>query len=165
MLQPEEDVKKKVKTRNGQMKGIYVLLIELRKDTQVTVGKLLEIDFKKGYYAYVGSALNGLESRIKRHLSHKKKFHWHIDYFLEKSDITSIIYAETLEKKECKLAETLNEFENIRNFGSSDCNCESHLCFSCDFEKLRGSVIHGFGKNNLEYFESVQLVNVEMFNK
>ncbi len=147
------------------MKGIYVLVIELKKDTTVTVGKLGTIDFEKGYYAYVGSALNGLENRINRHLSHKKKFHWHIDYFLEKSEIKTIIYAETLEKKECKLAKTLNEFEIIRKFGSSDCNCESHLYFSCDFEELKDSVICGFGKNNLEYLESVQLINVEMFNK
>lgn len=137
------------------MNGIYVLLIELEEKTTVTVGKLGKIDFQKGYYAYVGSALNGLENRIKRHLSSKKKFHWHVDYFLERSSIKEVIYAETLDRKECSIAESLADFQSIKKFGSSDCSCESHLFFSKNFEKLKDSIKEGFKKNDLEFFESI----------
>jgi len=42
------------------MKGSYILLIKLDEDKDIQIGKLGNISFKKGYYAYVGSALNGL---------------------------------------------------------------------------------------------------------
>ena len=62
-------------------KGVYVLIIHLSQERDIVVGKLGELSFKKGYYAYVGSALGGLEGRIKRHFRKEKKAHWHIDYF------------------------------------------------------------------------------------
>ena len=40
------------------------------------------MSFKKGCYGYMGSALNGLEQRVRRHLSTQKKLHWHVDYLL-----------------------------------------------------------------------------------
>ena len=45
------------------LKGTYCLIIHLRKDTSIEVGKRGLINFSKGYYVYVGSALNSLESR------------------------------------------------------------------------------------------------------
>ncbi|MFP4052091.1 MAG: GIY-YIG nuclease family protein, partial [Thermoplasmata archaeon] len=65
------------------MKGIYTLVIELKEDKVIEVGAIGNIDFDKGYYVYVGSAQNGLEARIERHLSDEKKIHWHIDYLLK----------------------------------------------------------------------------------
>ena len=50
------------------MKGIYVLIIELPKSADIRVGKLGIIKFQKGFYAYAGSALNGLSQRIEMHL-------------------------------------------------------------------------------------------------
>ncbi len=61
------------------MKGVYLLVMELPKNTSVMVGKHRLVHFQKGYYVYVGSALNGLEQRIERHLRKQKKIHWHID--------------------------------------------------------------------------------------
>ena len=69
------------------LKGIYTLLIKLDKPQAITIGKLGSVSFPAGYYAYVGSALNGLESRIVRHLKKEKSFHWHIDYFLQKARV------------------------------------------------------------------------------
>ncbi len=69
------------------------------------IGALGTFDFPRGHYVYIGSALNGLEARIARHLAgvpwqnlspdlqsgeigkrcreiHQKKMFWHIDYFL-----------------------------------------------------------------------------------
>ena len=71
------------------MKGCYCLIINLDKNSEIRIGrKLGKIKFKKGTYVYVGSAMNSLESRLKRHLSDEKKMHWHIDYLLKESKIT-----------------------------------------------------------------------------
>lgn len=111
------------------MKGCYCLIIEVNENQHLKIGKKLEIDFKKGYYVYIGSAMNNLESRVKRHLSKIKKFHWHIDYLLENNKIIEVIY--NLDTKvECDISKELaknNEF--IKDFGCSDYNCESHLYY------------------------------------
>lgn len=54
------------------MKGCYCLIIKLEKNEKIKIGKLGSINFKKGHYVYVGSAMNSLESRLKRHLSDEK---------------------------------------------------------------------------------------------
>ena len=111
------------------MKGCYCLIIRLNEDCKLKIGKRLgEIEFKKGYYVYVGSAMNSLESRINRHLSTDKKLHWHVDYLLKKAEITDVIYNESTKKVECELSQYIAaQSEGVENFGSSDCNCESHL--------------------------------------
>ena len=112
------------------MKGSYVLLIELSDDQRIIVGKLGKLYFKKGFYLYVGSALNNLEKRIQRHLNAEKKCHWHIDYLLKKSKINRVYYKESNTKEECIIANYFfNEFEPILNFGCTDCRCKSHLFY------------------------------------
>jgi len=110
------------------MKGTYPLVIKLYKDASITVGKLGVIYFKKGYYVYIGSASNGLQQRIQRHLRTYKKIHWHIDYFLPYTEIVNIFYKENTRKEECKIARLFKKnFINIPGFGCSDCSCKSHL--------------------------------------
>jgi Uri superfamily endonuclease len=110
------------------MKGTYLLIFKLQKNTNIVVGKLGEISFKKGYYVYIGSALNGLQQRIQRHLRIHKKKHWHIDYLLPSSYITSVFYQENNKREECNIAQTFKKkFHSISQFGSSDCSCNSHL--------------------------------------
>ncbi|MFC1952886.1 DUF123 domain-containing protein [Chloroflexota bacterium] len=116
------------------MKGSYILLIELPEEESVVIGSLNLIHFSHHFYAYVGSALGGLEPRLNRHLKKKKKLHWHIDYFLQKSEVIGIIVCETDDRIECILAQTLlHRFEVVSGFGSSDCRCPGHL-FSSDKE-------------------------------
>ncbi len=118
------------------MKGSYVLIIELPNDAVISVGKLGKLSFTKGYYIYIGSALNNLEKRVKRHLSRRKKFHWHIDYFLKFATVRRVLFKESREREECKLARELaKKFTCIKGFGSSDCNCESHLFHSKSLEE------------------------------
>ena len=113
------------------MKGSYILLIKLNKDKEIQIGKLGKIFFKKGYYAYIGSALNSLEKRIQRHLRSEKKIHWHIDYLLKNAEIIDVFYKENSEKEECNIAKQLEkEFISIIDFGCSDCKCKSHLFHS-----------------------------------
>lgn len=115
------------------MKGSYILLIELTKPQVITEGSLKAIHFPGGYYAYVGSALGGLEPRVKRHLRSNKKPHWHIDYLLQEASINDIITCETEVRTECSIAQALGrEFEAGSGFGSSDCKCQSHLFFATD---------------------------------
>ena len=118
-----------IKTKIYPMKGCYCLTIHLKNAKKIKVGKLGMINFKKGYYVYVGSAMNSLESRLKRHLSEDKKLHWHIDYLLKKAEITCIIYNEN-KKVECELSQFLKtKTDGVKNFGCSDCECESHLYY------------------------------------
>ncbi|RLI89266.1 MAG: GIY-YIG nuclease family protein [Candidatus Altiarchaeales archaeon] len=111
-------------------RGSYILLMKLDSDMAIEIGALGRINFKKGFYAYVGSALNGLEQRLRRHLSKEKKKFWHIDYFLEKAEVMAIFIIESDRKLECKIAKELGKyFSVIKNFGSSDCSCEGHLFY------------------------------------
>lgn len=113
------------------MKGCYCLIINIPQSNEIKIGKKLgKIKFKRGYYVYVGSALNSLESRLKRHLSDDKKMHWHVDYLLKKGKIRDIIYNESTRKIECELSEYISrKAEGIKDFGCSDCDCESHLYY------------------------------------
>ena len=112
------------------MKGCYCLIIRLDKNAEMKIGKKLgKIRFEKGTYVYVGSAMNSLEPRLKRHLINEKKLHWHIDYLLKESEITDIIFNES-EKVECELSQFIStKAAGIQGFGCSDCDCESHLYY------------------------------------
>lgn len=114
------------------------MIIELKKSSKIRIGKLGPIDFPKGYYCYVGSALGkivNLEKRIDRHkkLNEEKsgKLKWHIDYFLvdPNTSIVDIIMIKSDKRIECAISEKLKKvaIKSINGFGSSDCNCKSHF--------------------------------------
>jgi len=112
------------------MKGSYILLIEVSKDQEIQVGKLGKLFFKKGFYVYVGSALNNLEKRIQRHFRSDKKLHWHIDYLLKKAQILDVYYKESNKREECNISKFFNKkIGSISGFGCSDCKCSSHLYY------------------------------------
>ena len=112
------------------MKGSYILLIENKLDQNIMIGKLGNIFFKKGFYIYVGSAMNSLEARINRHKISEKKMHWHIDYLLEKTKILDVYYKESEKKEECVIAKKFSkDFDMVSGFGCSDCSCKSHLFY------------------------------------
>jgi Uri superfamily endonuclease len=121
-------------------KGCYVLLIKLNEDKPIKIGKS-QFFFKKGFYIYVGSALNGLEHRIQRHLRENKNMYWHIDYLLQYGKIINVFYKESIFREECFIT---NKFADILisvpGFGSSDCKCNSHLFFGSQSEITR--IIH-----------------------
>ena len=128
-------------------RGCYVLLIELPADETVTAGRLGPIHFRRGHYAYVGSALGGLRARLDRHLRPEKKLHWHIDYLLEKARIGETVACETSARVECAIARGLvARFESVPGFGSSDCRCRSHLFYSrAKMTETVVSVVEGLG--------------------
>jgi Uri superfamily endonuclease len=123
------------------MKGSYVLLIEVENPLKIRIGKKGSVRFAKGFYAYVGSAMNGLEKRIQRHMGSGKRLFWHIDYLLEKADVIEVFQIESSERLECIIAKKLSEgFREMPGFGCSDCRCESHLFYSADRNKLSEAV-------------------------
>ena len=112
------------------MKGVYVLVVRVDKDIQEKIGALGKIRFQRGTYAYVGSAQNGLEKRVARHLSEKKSLFWHIDYLLNNkyANATKVFYRIAGKSEECRIADRLKESEDpVPKFGCSDCSCRSHL--------------------------------------
>ena len=137
------------------MKGCYCLIIELEKTTPIKIGKRLgEIQFRKGYYVYVGSAMNSLEARVKRHLSDEKKLHWHVDYLLsdKNSEIVDVVYAESSRNVECKLSKQIEDDNGIEGFGCSDCECESHLYYFKKRKDAIDQVKDAYGSIALEYY-------------
>jgi len=122
------------------VKGVYVLVISVAKDIKVNVGALGSIFFERGLYAYVGSAQNGLERRVQRHLRKAKKKFWHIDYLLDDDAVrmVKVFYKEAEKSEECRIARKLSEKGvAVKRFGCSDCNCVSHLFRIDDYGFLR----------------------------
>ena len=78
------------------MKGIYLLLLQLDEFKWISIGRLGLRYFNKGFYAYVGSALNGIETRVNRYLK-RKKYHWPIDYLLDQVRIYDVVLIPTIE--------------------------------------------------------------------
>lgn len=83
------------------MKGCYCLIIYVKKLSKIKIGKQGEIKFKKGTYVYIGSAMNSLESRLKRHLSNEKK--------------TALAHRLPIKKQKCK-----NCRNNLQHFNQKN---------------------------------------------
>jgi len=116
------------------VKGTYCLCIHNDQDQTIKIGALGNIEFNKGNYVYIGSALNSLIPRLERHLKtslgEHHVTHWHIDYFLRENPVSieSIYTVETAEHLECIIAEKVSKYgESTPRFGCSDCHCNSHL--------------------------------------
>jgi Uri superfamily endonuclease len=121
------------------MKGAYILILRLKKNSQIKIGSLGPINFQKGFYCYVGSALGkiGIKKRIERYekLNQKRKGNkkWHIDYFLTNPNVSilGVLIFPSKKKIECKISKKLERGAEkvIPKFGSSDCKCKSHLYY------------------------------------
>ena len=135
------------------MKGIYVLIIQVSGDVAVQVGALGKLTFKKGVYAYVGSAQNNLEKRVRRHLTKEKRLFWHIDYLLDNdaAKVIAVFNTQADKAEECAVAKAIGERGSaVAGFGSSDCNCKSHLHRTEDYESLQDFMrANGFSSFNL----------------
>ena len=124
---PWNYLKREVKDR-----GSYLLIVKLTKRTAIKAGHLPESIFPAGYYLYVGSAMSGLSSRLARHRCKNKKVHWHIDYLIAQADHVLPLPIRSSKRLECEIAGALSSIKQIgqRGFGSSDCECATHLFFS-----------------------------------
>ncbi len=119
------------------MKGSYLLILHL--DTPLAdlqVGQLGCFGFPCGYYLYAGSAFGsgGVEARLAYH-SRKQKArpHWHIDFLRTHARLLETWSVISPVRLECALVQgvlkTCNCDIPVRGFGSSDCDCVSHLLY------------------------------------
>ena len=120
-------------------KGTYVIVLRFDKGRTVEVGKLGPVQFKRGTYAYVGSAFGpgGLKSRIRHHLSPKTKFHWHLDYLDGVVKEIWVSEPESRQEHEWALALGTVSSGKIPGFGCSDCSCDSHLFHFTSMKQLQ----------------------------
>ena len=132
------------------MKGSYVLLISNDSLKNIRIGHMGIVAFKPGYYAYVGSALNNMEKRIRRHVSPIKKVFWHIDYLLRDTKIVEIFSIECSQKLECEIADILSLFlKPVPKFGCSDCSCISHLFYHNHHDTIKDTIESALKNTNL----------------
>lgn len=122
----------------GADSGLYQMIYYLPLAKVIKIGRLGEQYFTSGYYIYTGQARRGLQARIRRHISRKKKLHWHIDYLSQHAICIAhraYLYAEG---QECALQALTAKLDgaqiNHTGFGSSDCHCTSHLTYFRNWE-------------------------------
>jgi len=115
--------------------GTYLLLFECAQLAELAVGRLGCMTLQPGYYLYVGSAFGpgGVQARIKHHAQLSVNPHWHIDY-LRGSMEPEAAWCSYGSRREHEWAQALTGCEGMlapmKGFGSSDCNCYSHLFHS-----------------------------------
>ena len=115
--------------------GTYALILQSNSNETIQVGRWGGLDLQPGYYIYVGSAFGpgGVRARLSRHLRTDKRKHWHIDYLREYvTPVEAWVSYETehLEHRWAGILSEKPELILIRDFGCSDCNCQSHLFFT-----------------------------------
>ncbi len=143
-------------TTHAKDEGCYLMVYELAEDKKIKIGSLGELDFKKGYYLYVGSAKKNLQKRMARHRKKRKKLHWHLDYFSAHASSASAFAIATQGDLECTLAETFKKLASseIPKFGSSDCSCPSHF-FYFQSNPVQTAEFH----KNLQFFRVEDLLS------
>lgn len=113
---------------------MYGLVLALAQDTTLPVGRSRSESFAGGYYVYIGSALGGLQGRLKRHLRHDRRRRWHVDTLLDTAPVVQVWYLAAYERLECLWAARLGQAPGIAPttfaFGATDCRCHSHLFYS-----------------------------------
>jgi len=115
-------------------KGSYLLWLYLRRGHEIEIGKLGPHCFSRGWYFYCGSAFGpgGLQARLNHHLNVSPRTHWHIDYLKVRAEIRSVWLCRgvNLEHDWSRMLLTLpGALAPVPGFGSSDCNCLSHLVY------------------------------------
>lgn len=122
--------------------GGYLLLIYLGSTYKVSASSFDSIILKRGYYIYAGSALRKCGWRLIRHIcKRRKKLHWHIDRLLKnpKAKVIAVGLLPSKKKVECILSNHIASMadRSIRGFGSTDCDCPSHLHY---FKRKRDAI-------------------------
>ncbi len=109
--------------------GSYILVLHLADGLSIDVGGLGRVRFRQGFYLYAGSAKRNLRKRIDRHLRKRKALHWHIDYLRAHAEVTAAIPVRASDDLEHALATAIGGIADWTHpgFGSSDCDCPTHL--------------------------------------
>jgi len=112
--------------------GTYLLILRSHCRQIIPIGKIGEIEVKRGYYLYVGSAFGpgGIRARVRRHCRINQKKHWHLDYLREATSVIGAWYSYDpvrLEHEWASALEAMTGINAVPGFGCTDCSCNSHL--------------------------------------
>lgn len=116
--------------------GTYALILENESSLDIRIGRRGNLQLIPGFYIYIGSAFGpgGIPARTARHKKIQHSPHWHIDYLRKHTDLTEIWFSYDTKKREHQWAKQLEQQSGIivpmAGFGSSDCQCTTHLFFS-----------------------------------
>lgn len=115
--------------QEAEDRGNYILILKLSEGTSLSIGRLGEVRFAKGYYLYIGSARKNLSKRIQRHRGLRKRHFWHIDSLRAAAEFHSVLPIRTTDHLECEISRAIKGMARweVPGFGSSDCSCDSHL--------------------------------------
>jgi Uri superfamily endonuclease len=125
--------------------GTYVLVLSSASDAEIRVGRHGCLRPQPGLYVYVGSALGpgGVRTRVNHHLRDSPRPHWHIDYLRPHATVVEVWLCYGRKRREHLWARFLSSRSGVSvpmpGFGSSDCNCESHL-FLFASHAMRGRI-------------------------
>jgi Uri superfamily endonuclease len=113
--------------------GTYALVLAGRKTNTVRIGSLGTLELKPGVYIYIGSAFGpgGLAARIRHHTEIAVRPHWHSDYLRAACDLIEVWITTQGGRHEHSWARAVARLPGSQvpmpGFGSSDCNCQTHL--------------------------------------
>ncbi len=146
---------------------LYVVAAWVPRRETIDVGSLGPVAFRRGWYAYVGSARRGRDARVARHMRADKPLRWHADYLFARHPAVHVWLLDT-SLSECELAERLRAAgapgpgrapggsasrsapaAAATRFGASDCDCPGHLLHAPRLDGLRATLAaaatHGAG--------------------
>lgn len=113
-------------------RGGYLILLRIDKACPISSGRLGNWVAQPGWYVYVGSAMRTLSARLARHVRLRKKMHWHIDTLRAVADRVVPLAIRSSHREECDIAAAMSRLlsPGPQGFGSSDCDCPTHLTYS-----------------------------------
>lgn len=113
--------------------GSYALILRAFVDRVVRIGRIGHLSVAPGFYVYVGSAFGpgGVRARVAHHMGIAQKRHWHIDYLRRWALPEEAWYTHDPCPREHDWANLFRQSagasEPLHGFGTSDCQCRSHL--------------------------------------
>jgi Uri superfamily endonuclease len=113
--------------------GTYALILRSDSAARVRIGRLGELAARRGYYIYIGSAFGpgGLAARLAHHQRPPRWPHWHIDHLRTHTRLMEIWFTHDARPREHFWADLIGAARgatiSLPGFGSSDCQCSSHL--------------------------------------
>jgi Uri superfamily endonuclease len=116
-----------------RLPGTYAVLLRLERASRVQVGRLGTFDFPAGWYVYLGSArgAGGLKARVRHHWQATARPRWHMDYLRGVAQPVQVAWKLGRARRECQWSSRVSEWEGAGwvayKFGSSDCDCPTHL--------------------------------------
>lgn len=126
--------------------GTYIVVLKSEQQKTIQIGRLGRFQTCKGYYVYIGSAMGsgGVVARLRHHGKISRKPHWHLDYLRAETEFYEAYALFSPDRKECAWAPLIagNEqaSEPMQGFGSSDCQCDTHLFYFSSCGRMKRAI-------------------------